>query len=250
MSSQIATFAIAATASAAAVDFKACGAKRVQIPDFLQIDDARRLTAALNRLARWNVVTTSRGRHLDLDAKGVASFAEADRRKFDVAVQAPATRGFQYLFENYPIYDAYHAGTIPDPEIAAFFEFLNSERMLNFVRTVTAVPEIGFADAQATRFRAGHFLTTHSDGVEGKGRVAAYVLNLTEDWRADWGGILNFTNARGDVERGLTPSFNALNMFAVPQDHHVSYVAPYAGAARLSITGWFRIGTDPMRAPR
>lgn len=250
MSSPIDTFSIAAPASTAAADFNGDGAKRVQIPNFLRTEDAQRLKAALNRLPRWNTVTTSRGRHLDLDAKGVASFTDEDRRKFEAAVHAPATRGFQYLFENYPIYDAYHAGTIPDPEIVAFFEFLNSEQMLKFVRTVTGAPEIGFADAQATRYRSGHFLTTHSDGVEGKDRVAAFVLSLTEDWRVDWGGILNFTDARGDIKTGFAPSFNTLNMFAVPQDHHVSFVAPYADAERLSITGWFRAGADPKLAAR
>lgn len=224
--------------------------RRVHIPGFVRESDAQRLLSSLLKLERWNIVTMSRGRHLDLDAKGVAAFKGDDHKKFEEAVHAQATRGFQYLFENYPIYDAYFAGTICDPELAGFFEFLNSDPVLDFIRDVTGVREIGFADAQATRYRAGHFLTAHNDGVEGKNRAAAYVLNLTRDWRADWGGILNFPDADGNIEKGFTPAFNALNLFAVPQDHHVSVVAPYAGAARISVTGWFRTGTDPMRRKR
>jgi SM-20-related protein len=224
--------------------------RRVHIPGFLRQEDAERLHASLEGLNRWNIVTTSRGRHLDLDAKGVAAFSREDRQKFETAVHASATRGFQYLFENFPIHDAYLAGNIPDPEISAFFEFLNSEPMLDFVRDVTGVAAISFADAQATRFRAGHFLTAHSDGVEGKNRVAAFVFNLTKDWRADWGGILNFVGEDGHIEEGFTPCFNALNMFAVPQDHHVSIVAPFAGAARVSITGWFRVGETLARTAK
>jgi Rps23 Pro-64 3,4-dihydroxylase Tpa1-like proline 4-hydroxylase len=242
-------FSIAADAHAAGERFRRhTSRKRVSIAHFLVEEDAERLAASLRRLERWNIVTTSGGKHLDLDAKGVASFTDADRRKFDDAVNAQATRGFQYLFENFPIYDAYFAGTIPDPEIAAFFEFLNSEPMLNFVRDITGVGAIAYADAQATRYRAGHFLTTHTDGVEGKNRAAAYVFNLTKGWRADWGGVLNFTGPDGHVEAGFTPMFNVFNLFAVPQDHHVSIVAPYAAAPRLSVTGWFRTGPDPMRA--
>ena len=40
----------------------------------------------------------------------------------------------------------------------------------------------------------------------------------------------------GNVEGGFVPTFNALNMFEVPQDHAVSYVAPFAPGIRYSIT--------------
>jgi Rps23 Pro-64 3,4-dihydroxylase Tpa1-like proline 4-hydroxylase len=36
------------------------------------------------------------------------------------------------------------------------------------------------------------------------------------------------------------PVFNALNLFRVPLLHSVTLVTPFAGGARLSITGWFR----------
>ncbi|MFN0022583.1 MAG: 2OG-Fe(II) oxygenase [Parvularculaceae bacterium] len=222
--------------------------RRVHIPDFLRRADADRMASALGRLDRWNIVTTSRGRHLDLDAKGAANFSAEDRRKFDAAVHATAQTGFQYLFENFPLYDAWHAGTIKDPTIAAIFEFLNCDAMLDYARRVTAMPEIAFADAQATRYSAGHFLTEHNDDVAGKNRCAAYVLNLTPGWRPDWGGLLMFIGGDGHVEEAFTPSYNALNIFAVPQRHSVSVVAPFAPAIRLSVTGWFRFGDDPMQA--
>jgi Rps23 Pro-64 3,4-dihydroxylase Tpa1-like proline 4-hydroxylase len=63
---------------------------------------------------------------------------------------------------------------------------------------------------------------------------------MTPRWRVDWGGLLLFVDERGNVSRGLTPAFNALNLFRTPQPHTVSAVAPFAGANRLSITGWLR----------
>nr|WP_240902836.1 2OG-Fe(II) oxygenase family protein [Caulobacter sp. SLTY] len=92
----------------------------------------------------------------------------------------------------------------------------------------------------ATRYLPGHFLTAHDDAAPGKHRLYAYVLNLTARWRADWGGILMFLDEEDHVAEGYTPSFNALNIFRVPQRHAVSMVAPYAGEPRLSITGWIR----------
>jgi Rps23 Pro-64 3,4-dihydroxylase Tpa1-like proline 4-hydroxylase len=68
------------------------------------------------------------------------------------------------------------------------------------------------------------------------------VLGLTPGWRAEWGGLLMFHERGGDIERALMPRFNVLNVFAVPQLHSVSAVAPFAGNDRLSVTGWLRFG--------
>ena len=122
--------------------------------------------------------------------------------------------------------------------------FLNGERFLTFARNLTGFQDIAFADAQATLYGPGHFLTLHDDAVEGKNRRAAYVLNLTENWREDWGGYLNFFDKVGNIEAAYKPAFNALNIFAVPAAHSVGLVAPFAGALRCSITGWLRAGTD------
>lgn len=79
------------------------------------------------------------------------------------------------------------------------------------------------------------------DDIDGpKKRIAAYVLNLTHDWSVEWGGILNFLDEDGHIAEGYVPRFNALNVFDVGVPHFVSYVAPYAQAPRLSITGWLR----------
>lgn len=95
-------------------------------------------------------------------------------------------------------------------------------------------------DGQATRYLPGHFLTGHDDDVAGKGRIAAYVLNLTPAWRTEWGGLLQFHDPAGDVLRGLLPRFNTLNLFTVPQLHSVSLVAPFAASPRYAVTGWIR----------
>ena len=43
-----------------------------------------------------------------------------------------------------------------------------------------------------------------------------------------------------DVVDTLLPRWNTLSLFAVPTDHCVSLVAPWAGQDRLAITGWWR----------
>jgi Rps23 Pro-64 3,4-dihydroxylase Tpa1-like proline 4-hydroxylase len=71
--------------------------------------------------------------------------------------------------------------------------------------------------------------------------VAAYVISLTRNWNRNWGGHLAFFNERGDVEAAFLPSFNALNVFAVPQLHAVQMIAPFARGVRTSLTGWVHV---------
>lgn len=121
-------------------------------------------------------------------------------------------------------------------------EAMNTAPALEMWRELTGDPDVGLVDGQATRYLPGHFLTRHDDDVEGKNRVAAYVLNLSPEWASEWGGLLQFHDAAGEVTGAMVPGFNVLNLFRVPQSHSVSIVAPFAPAPRYSITGWIRRG--------
>lgn len=219
---------------------------RAHVADVLDPKCAAALHECLTAERRWNLVTQLAGRHVDLDSAAMAAQGAAEQRHFSTHVLKPAHDGsFQYLFDNLPVYDAWHKGKKDRPILMAFFEFLNGPEMLEFARDVVGAGDIGFADAQATRYGPGQFLTEHDDGVEGKNRCAAYVFNFTPGWRADWGGLTMFIGADGHVSEAFTPRFNALNLFRVPQKHAVSAVASFAPGYRYSITGWFRSGRDP-----
>ena len=123
---------------------------------------------------------------------------------------------------------------------ADLYDMLNGPAFLGFVRTLSGDPRAAYVDAQATRYRAGDFLTAHDDDVVGKSRLYAYVLNLTPQWRTDWGGLLAFHDADGHLAEAYVPTFNALNIFRVPQLHSVTQVASFAAGSRMSITGWIR----------
>ena len=70
---------------------------------------------------------------------------------------------------------------------------------------------------------------------KGKGlqAMADYLgLNIEE--------TMAFGDGGNEVVETFTPQLNSLSLFSVPQLHQVSLVAPWAGSARYSITGWFR----------
>lgn len=222
-------------------------ATRCQLSQALAANAHADLLQAVDAVPRWTLVTRLGGRHLDLDAAAMDAMPAAQRTEFDQRVRAGASAGFQYLYETYPLYDKWHGGVLADeaPVLAHLYAALNSPDFLDPMRQILEAPDISFADAQLTRYRAGHFLTTHDDGNPGKNRVAAFVLTLSEGWQDNWGGVLQFETALGDVTDRFVPRGNTLSLFKVPQPHAVTPVATGVAAHRVSVTGWLRTGDDP-----
>ncbi|WP_116808331.1 2OG-Fe(II) oxygenase [Steroidobacter cummioxidans] len=213
---------------------------RVHIPDTLAPASAEALFTQLSAHTPWQLSLNVGQRHLDLAHQQLMLLSPEQRETMSRQMLEQSQRGFQYVFENFPIYDLYQAGERAHP-LLAMHEFLNSQEFLQFARDATGLQDIAFADSQATRYLPGHFLTEHDDAIAGKRRLAAYVFGFTPQWRADWGGTLQFIDRDGHVAEGYVPKFNVLNLFRVPQKHSVSYVTPAAaGQARYSITGWLR----------
>lgn len=228
------------TLDAAAIRDSYAAAGRVHVADVLVADSARAIHRALADSNSWQLSLNSGDRHVDLPTPQLELLPSAAQVLLVDAVNRSARTSFQYIFNNIPLHDLHLAGQLDDPALVQAYAFLNSDGFLAFARTVTGMNDIAFADAQATWYRPGHFLTAHDDSMPGKNRRAAYVLNLTEHWLADWGGILQFLDEDGHVTAGYTPKFNALNLLRVPQRHCVSYVSPAAAHGRYSITGWLR----------
>ncbi|SDD35464.1 2OG-Fe(II) oxygenase [Kordiimonas lacus] len=220
-------------------------AGRIHIPGLLADQSAADLFKAIADFKEWVLHLNQGDKLYDIFPDQRKAMTDQQLHDLRMAAYAGAQKGFQYIYDNYPIYDAYHAGACAKP-FDALFEFLNSKPFIEFVRTVTGHADITFADAQLTKFSPGDFLTIHDDNVYGKDRRAAFVLNMTPEWQPDWGGLLQFFDKKKHVEGGFTPSFNALNIFSIPKPHAVSQVSTFSRRARYSITGWLRTGTDPL----
>ncbi|RZJ18339.1 MAG: hypothetical protein EON91_05485 [Brevundimonas sp.] len=212
---------------------------RLHILNVLTPDAAEAVAATLEAETAWKM-TCAAGGFFELPLNGRVA-ADPDKQSWiDEARVDPNTPRMQYMFDTRRLGQDW--GDEPrTPDAAdAVLAFLNTPAFLDFARAVTGDDRIDFADAQASRYRPGHLLTAHNDLSAGKNRLYAYVLNLTRDWRADWGGVLMFQGDDGHVEHGWTPAFNALNLFTVPTRHAVSQVAAHAPRDRLSIVGWLR----------
>jgi len=213
-------------------------ANRIQIRDVLTTDVAERLYQCLDREVPWGLAYIDGEEYKILQADALANFSQADWTALNERVQARAKDKFQFLYNSYMMISAYKEKRNPGLMLHGMVEAINTPSFLQFLRAVTGVGNIMAADAQATRYMPGHFLKKHTDTVAGQYREIAYVLNLTKDWQADWGGLLQFMDEDGKITETYLPTFNSLTLFRVPMWHHVSYVAPSATAARYAITGW------------
>jgi Rps23 Pro-64 3,4-dihydroxylase Tpa1-like proline 4-hydroxylase len=91
-------------------------------------------------------------------------------------------------------------------------------------------------------YRQGDFLATHTD--QGNG-VVAFVLNLTKDWRPEYGGMLHVETSP-NCYSAVNPEFNSLVIMEIKEgedlNHFVSEVTKSAPDNRIAISGWFTQG--------
>ncbi|RXZ65833.1 2OG-Fe(II) oxygenase [Pelagerythrobacter rhizovicinus] len=214
---------------------------RIRIPGFLQREAAEALHTFLQDAPWWRTFNQGE-RTWDLGPESIEVLTLEQAGKLEQAIHQGARKGFQYVYETVRVSEQSSERSERGFPIDRLLEAMNSAPVLAVWRELTGDPDVALVDGQATRYLPGHFLTRHDDDVEGKNRVAAYVLNLSPEWRPEWGGLLQFHDATGEVTGAMVPGFNVLNLFRVPQSHSVSIVAPFAPAPRYSITGWIRRG--------
>lgn len=211
--------------------------RRVLVPELLAEPLRDALHARVLSWPEWARVTRLGGEHRTFDAAAMDQVDATTRSAFESHVAAEARLGFQYLFDRYALIDRGQAGQLSDPVLQQTYEALCSDALLALVRSITGESRIVRADGQLTRYRAGHFLSTHDDAAPT--RLVAYSLNLTANWPADQGAQLEFLDEAGQVIESWPPQLNALSLFAVPQSHRVSSVRRDVSASRYAITGWF-----------
>ncbi len=218
----------------------------VQIADVFEPPVAEGIEQMLAGPMPWRLLMTdSNDKPIHFSA---AQARDAGREKMDSLIKdaflrAQENRGF--LYNTYPMIEGYLRGWDQGHPIHSVTEFINCPEFLDLGRRVTGVAGITKADAHATAYHPGHYLTRHLDHGDDRERRAAYVLGFSHGWQPDWGGLLLFLSDRQDITEGYLPRFNVLTIFDIKYLHTVTQVSSFAGGVRRSITGWFR--DDPAQ---
>lgn len=103
-------------------------------------------------------------------------------------------------------------------------------------RDCSGVPEFS-----ASWYRPGDYTHPHDDAQPHRSVVA--VLNLSKNWRPEWGGSLFWAPSGASIE----PRFNTMTLFVVRREsvHQVIPVSPLAQAKRLTLNIWWTNRTPP-----
>jgi Rps23 Pro-64 3,4-dihydroxylase Tpa1-like proline 4-hydroxylase len=208
---------------------------RVLVRDFFDAHVADALFEALNGID-WDLSYRDAKGDALLSGARLRSMDEGERAALSRTVHEIAAQRFQFSFMSHSLVQAALAGRTD--LLARFIRWMADEEFMSRMRGMTGIDGLNRLYAQATMYVRGSFLRAHDDHVAIEDRKVAYVINLTRDWRADWGGLLHFCDERFDVVETFVPHFNSMSLFTVPQNHFVSYVAPFAQAQRCAITGW------------
>ena len=218
--------------------------RRVQVPGFFDVDVAENIERELKTLD-WQLVLNTKEKHVDVYPFQLAEMGAQKAAEIKAFAKSRGAHEFAYLYENYPIADKLASGNLTNDVLLRLNQTMNSKAMVDFFNTITDF-DVTFCDMQATNYGPGHFLTCHDDGNIGKNRKFAYVYSLCRDWKAEWGGQLQFLDANGNVTQSFIPKYNTVSILEVPQDHHVSQVSEFTPNPRLSITGWYRTGEPQL----
>lgn len=211
-------------------------ARHIRIRDFLRPDAAHALAAEFPALP-WKLFAADGSGVRVIDPSEIANDV-GKQRTLQTALMSAASKGegFAYMGVQLKVADRQlHTTGL----LASLCATLQSPQMLGLVRDITGSADVDGITAQASQFRPGHYLTRHVDDVGRERRKFAFVLGLTKQWHPDWGGLLQFFSKQGDASHARTPGFNTLDLFDISEVHSVTFVAPYALAPRLAVSGWF-----------
>ena len=215
--------------------------ERVHIQNILDPGIAQQIREYCLSEVQYELVHFRNGKVHSWTGADVNGKTPADMQKVQQDIWREARKGIGFQYSGYMMRKADRASSNEKLRfLHKVFEFLNGDEMLNFVSQVTGRTDLRSADAQYTRYTAGQFLTRHRDTVAGKDRRIAYVMGFSKNWHPDWGGLLQFYEQDGTPRDVWTLEFNCLNLFGIQHIHAVTYVTPFAGEPRLSLTGWFR----------
>lgn len=224
--------------AAYAAEYSARG--MVQVQDLFAPESAEALAELLVKRTPWRVTFIDQGKPVAYAPEGVRQIGQQAFQEKMRAVAERARADYGYCYYSYPLSQAQFQGWDPGHPLHEVTAFLNSEPYLALGRAITGEAGINKVEAMASLYAPGNFLTRHIDHGSAGERRAAYVIGLTSEWRADWGGLLLFYNERRDVIGGFTPRFNVVTIFDTKYEHAVSQVSSFAGGGRYSIAGWFR----------
>lgn len=111
------------------------------------------------------------------------------------------------------------------------------QTMLETIKNHTNLKDPYLFESFVSVYDKGDFLNLHTD----ENRGVAFILNLTEGWKPEYGGMLNIVKNETEFT-AIFPEFNSLVLLELGEEgvpHFVSEISKYAPLSRIAISGWY-----------
>jgi SM-20-related protein len=211
----------------------------VKIPGFLPEATAERLHQHLQQDVAWDLAYSEQGQGRLLTAGQLAAMTPAQIRQAVDSAFRETEGEFRFIYNTMRVVESWQQREFAQHPLYDFAEDVHRPDYLRFLRKLTGHEHIQRLSVMAARYLPGHFLTPHDDDDAHEGREVTWILNLTRDWRAEWGGLLHLMDGEGqEITQSFVPAFNTLILFKPPRWHFVSQVANFARQPRYTLTGW------------
>jgi hypothetical protein len=211
--------------------------RRIRIPAILPQATALAVAEEMASLPYKQFCGTKSGFAV-LDPEAMAGRPASRRAELDRFLADSAEDGVGFVHHGKRLTEDWATGA-PATPLGKLFDWMNSSDAQTFVRAITGPSDINGAYQQAPRYMPGHYLTKHLDDPANESRRIAVVWGFTQPWLPDWGGLLQLFSPDGAPAEAFAPGFNTLDLFEVRHWHSFTYVAPFARAPRLAVSGWF-----------
>lgn len=211
----------------------------VVIPNFLHEDVAERLRDYLlshHMLGEWHSAVQSAG------VPGTQYVLDVPKNAAKVVANRAAANLRNPGCLCYSFFRSLKQGKeTKNPALSQVFELMSSDRLMKAIQKITDLPVSSVETIFASRYVTGDFLDPHTDAAPGTSRQLAFVINLSKNWDAAWGGNLVI-----DHVHTITPAFANLVLFDVRGPGRLHYVSPVTDKTdetRVAVSGWLQ--ADP-----
>lgn len=115
---------------------------------------------------------------------------------------------------------------------------LSSSNFLEFMSQLSGIDSLELVEDFASVYGQGDFLSIHPD----PNFDVAFILNLTKDWKYEYGGCLTVFDKTDEPPKVILPEYNSLVLLYLGDtgvEHYISEVSSLAPHSRIAISGWF-----------
>ena len=147
--------------------------RKVRIKNFLTQEHAEKLLLSLTNDVPFEMALVRGGRYESISQSAWKAMDNQAKQAINTEVMSNAAKGIGFVYGRHLV-----TSTERIAQMSKFYDWINSEGVLQWARELSGFDDICTASVQATRYTPGQFLTRHQDVVEREQRRLAYVVNL------------------------------------------------------------------------